>query len=536
LAASVTILLMAAACACLGAGPAAALEALPVLARIGPWPAVSNLVGYGERLWLVNSVRFQKHNSADVYSYDPATGEVRYERQLFSQSAGQPMVDRGLLYWPFEDARASLGFGHFMVTDGERWRLETIASPPIFHIRAMAAPGGRLVAATSARQAALHASGDQGASWQRVYEHATPVGQTSGIAEVATRVPFTFGYLSSQEQQRLLRFDGERVEPVPGWPSGLPVLALAAWREQVWGLVWEGDGISLWRTDGEQSARAIPIQARWPARDLAAGGDGLWALTATPSGGELWLTTDGTSWERQATLAGGRPHELVAWQDAVFVGGLGRDGRGVLWGPSAWRPLPDGVPGDLAMPAPPDGKANDWDAAGAALDQALADPDSYDERGRVLRDLVWELALLQPPAGFFAARLSSRFPDRALPLIDDQTVIPAAKLARWILLWGMAVAGGGEVPKALLEEPWRAPANSSHKYFEAAPAAMWAAGVIGQDDPGTIETLLARLERPDDPLWLKGDAVGALSALTGQRFAYDAAAWRAWWRSAAPPR
>ena len=76
-----------------GANEAAAAEPLQRLAGAGPWPAVSSLIGYGERLWFLNAVLFTNHNSADVYSYDPVTGNTRYEAHLFSQGrrpAGGP--------------------------------------------------------------------------------------------------------------------------------------------------------------------------------------------------------------------------------------------------------------------------------------------------------------------------------------------------------------------------------------------------------------------------------------------------------------
>jgi hypothetical protein len=64
---------------------------LPVLARVGPWPVVSTLVGFRGGLWFCNSVKGRNHNSADVYRYDLRTGAVRYARHLFSQDCG----DRG---------------------------------------------------------------------------------------------------------------------------------------------------------------------------------------------------------------------------------------------------------------------------------------------------------------------------------------------------------------------------------------------------------------------------------------------------------
>ena len=92
-------------------GPSRAQETLEVLARVGPWPAVSRLIAFDGRVWFANSVKGVNHNSAELYSYHPGSGDVRYRRHLFSQDAGRPLVHRGRLYWPFEDARISLGWG-----------------------------------------------------------------------------------------------------------------------------------------------------------------------------------------------------------------------------------------------------------------------------------------------------------------------------------------------------------------------------------------------------------------------------------------
>ncbi len=64
---------------------------------------------------------------------------------------------------------------------------------------------------------------------------------------------------------------------------------------------------------------------------------------------------------------------------------------------------------------------------------------------------------------------------------------------------------------------------------------MWTVAITGQRDRATIDALIARLEQGDEPLWLRGDAIGALSAVTGQRFGYDVAAWQGWWAHAPPP-
>ncbi len=171
-------------------------------------------------------------------------------------------------------------------------------------------------------------------------------------------------------------------------------------------------------------------------------------------------------------------------------------------------------------------------SADAAVVRALVDPASYDQHAGRLSEAVHAAALGAPPAGFFAERLAWPLPEHELGLIGGKVTVPAARFGRWILLWGMALAGEGRVPPALIAEPWTAPANQSEKFFELAPAAMWAAAAVGQRDRATIAALIERLDRADDPPWLVGDVVGALTALTGERFGYDVDAWRGWWATA----
>ena len=145
------------------------------------WPHVSSLIGYGGRLWFVNSRKYVNHNSADVWSYDPATGRSRYERHLLSQDAGDPIVHDRLLYWPFEDSRFSPGRGEFMVTNGRDWRWGLLPEGRAFHVHAMTSSGGALYAAPSAWVARLQKSTDGGTNWKLLYEHPTPDKRVSRI-------------------------------------------------------------------------------------------------------------------------------------------------------------------------------------------------------------------------------------------------------------------------------------------------------------------------------------------------------------------
>ena len=170
-----------------GGGPAVAeMPAVRVLAKIGPWPAVSVLIEYRGRTWFANSVRYPDHNSADLYSLDPSDGKHRFERHLFSQDVGRPVVADGLLYWPYEDPRPSMGWGHIAVTNGHEWQLRVMAGGArMFHVHAMEKIGGRLFAAPSAWRAGLHVSRDGGQRWKQIYDHSAPKGNITRIISLA---------------------------------------------------------------------------------------------------------------------------------------------------------------------------------------------------------------------------------------------------------------------------------------------------------------------------------------------------------------
>ena len=519
--------------------PAAmAQDPLPVVAHVGPWPEASNLVGYQGRVWLASSVKWRNHNSADIYTYDPATGDLRYERHLFSQDAGRPAILDGLLYWPFEDNRFSLGWGHFMVTDGTDWRLRTIPTGQAFHSHAMAVVDKRLIAANSAWRAGLDVSDDGGLTWRRMYEHPTPNGRVSRIVDLFALGSGIVGPLSGPNERRLLIAEGEAVTDLPDWPRNRRLRAAAVFKDWLYGLVGGDDGTSIWRSDGRRSERVAPPRAGWGATGLAAGEDGLWAVGNGPDGGALWFSADGAEWVVKHTLPDGTPREVLIFGGQPYVAGAGDDGRGILWGPPPDSAASDSTAPDLAvgtspvLPAGP-GAEVDWAEAAARLDTALIDPQTYTGRAGVLRGLVLELAQAGPPPDLFSARLLRPVPEVTLSLFGGALQVSAVSMARWMLLWGMALAGIGEVPLELIIEPWDVPANRAEKYFVPQLAAMWAVAATGQNDGATVAALIERLERTDDPLWLRGDAVGALSATTGRRFGYDAAAWRRWWSETA---
>ncbi len=525
--------------------PAHASQYLNMLAEIGPWPVVSRMIGYGDQLWFANSVKGRNHNSADLYSYNFNSGDIRYERHLFSQDAGRPVVFNGLLHWPLEDARFSLGFGHVLTTDGKQWAENVIPTGQIFHTHAIAATD-HLIAATSAWRAHIDLSFDGGNSWQQIYDHPTPDRRVSRIVDLVTLGKRVFGSLVSRDERGLLDLSRPAVQPVPGWPFNQTIRALTVYQGHVYGLVQMPERLEIWRTDGERSEQLVgldDIGDEAVARDLIADERGLWLLTTDDAEGRVWRSADGKTWTKAYDFRGGVGFELAIYRGQLFVGGtdLNRE-TGLLWG-TADGPVAElaGAPTKAAIGLSVSSKSNtdvDWIAAGTELDRLLAEASTYQNRARRLRDLVLDLAEDTPPPDFFANRLNKTMPDEPMSLIGGAVQIPSALMGRALLLFGITLQGEGalsetkRIPLDLLKTSWTREPNRAEKYFDTLPFALSAIGSAKQNDRATIEALINRLAEEDDPLWLTGDVIGALTAVTDQRYAYDLDAWRSWWAEA----
>lgn len=531
---------------------ALAAEPLVPLTQPGPWSAISSLIGYGDRLWFVNSVKFVDHNSADIYSYDPATGRARYERHLFSQDAGDPVVAHGLLYWPFEDPRFSVGHGEYAVTNGREWQWRAMPASDVFHVHAMIADRGALYAATSAWRASLQRSDDGGATWRVIYDHPTPRGEVTRMTTLAALDGILYaGLTSSGDGVKLLRWSGARrspeggvsppqstMQPVPGWPHGRRVIALRTFRGWLYGVNHDAAGSSVWRTDGTRVERVTGLD-REPVHAIAASGDALWAVSARHGAGTLWRSGDGATWTSVQRFARAEPVDVASHGGHAYVGTIGPGDGGTLWGPPSPAAAEPSIAAPLLPPRPHvTATRAEIDEAVANLDRRLAEPTSYDAHGVRLREAIEPLALSRDrDAGTaLANRLDGPFPERSVRLFGDSLHVPAATLARWHLLRGIAMNGHGRVARRWLEAPWTATPNRAEKYLEPAPAAAWAVGELGQADDDTIATLVRRLGAPDHPRWMDGDLVGALTVLTGERFGYDVASWRRWCKDRACAR
>jgi hypothetical protein len=506
----------------------------------GPWSAVSGLVGYRERLWFVNSEKFVNHNSADLYSYHPATGEARYEHHLFSQDAGDPAVVAGLLFWPFEDSRFSTGRGEFALTDGRDWRWSWLPEQQVFHLHAATAVDGTVYVATSAWRAGLQRSADLGATWEVLYDHPTPARRVSRFTALAALDGAVFAGLTSHTQPgaKLFRFQAGVTVPVRSWPEGESTRGLVGHRGWLYAVNHAGGKRTVLRTNGQ---RVEPLEglAGLDVRGFAAGGgQRIWAIAAERDAGALLASDDGTEWTFVQRLPDAEPVAVALYAGQVYVGAIGPGARGSLWGPAPGAPVerlpaPAG-PVERAPPLPRlplRAAGGDLAAELAALDAALAPvEDSADRRVRLERALTPLIRRGTPAAGrALSERLARSYPPLEVARFGGRVRVTLGRSNRWHLLRAIALTGHGRVPPALLAEPWVQQPNAAEKYFEPLPAAAWAIARIGQDDRETLDALVERLGDPDLPPWANGDLVGALTALSGRRFAYDLDAWRAWW-------
>ncbi len=508
-------------------GPAAADVARY---EIGPWPVVSKLIGYRDSIWFANSVKGVNHNSADIWRVPIDGREPRYEGHLFSQDAGDPVVHQGLLYWPLEDARAEPGIGAFDVTDGDRWEHGLVPTEQAFHVHAMAASDGFLYAALSAWTASIARSADGGATWTSIYSHPTPDRRVSRVTDLVALDDRLFGALNAPEGRSLIRVDDGSGESITGWPTDSHYADLVTHRGDVYGLVVDRGEASIWRTDGDRSEKIWTASDGWAPSALTSDGETFWMAGREGDAVGIWKSDDARSWVSVIDLEGGLPSSIVAYRGAIAVGGRGTGERGVLWvvrsdsahateeAVAMWPSLDSAAPGvDF-----------DWSAAADRIDHTLSDVNAYGRHGSRLGHAIMKLPQTNVPGSFYNDRLQVDMPKDRYPMFADIVLPEAAAIGRWYLYWGMGLSRTGRVGAADVLLPWDYAPNGPVKYFSTPEIAMWAAARIGRSDPDLLDALIRRIEDPKTPLWLKGDAVGALHAITGLRHGYDARSWRAW--------
>ncbi len=509
--------------------PAFAVENLQPIVSGLPWPSATRLIAFRGDLWFVNSVKGRNHNSADIYSVDFQTQSLRYRHHLFSQDAGHPITHDGLLYWPMEDDRFSLGWGTVAVTDGERWHHLQIPGSSIFHTHALAVSGGKIVAANSGWDAILNTSTDMGKSWQEVYRHPTPNGRVSRMTSLVHLNGALLARLRERTGISLVHFDGQISRPVQGWPIAQHTSTLAATATHVFAGIQDNNGKwELWSTDGVSSKQvSTPFEGQ-PIADVLYVGTTLWVLTRTSSSsGRVWSKKPGRTFEQIAAVDGGFPRDLEVGGRCIFVGGDGQDGSGMVWG----EPDCDNTGGTSRSTSIDPKIANQdgtefWSEAAQEIRAVLASPERYRAQENNLRDVVYKFATQHPPERFFGNLTSEPLPHQEISMIGGRVRIPSHTYARWVMLWGMGLAKENSVPLEILTLPWSTPTNRAEKYFDNLPAALWAIRNANQNNRKTLSALVRRLSRFDDPQWLRHQVCATLSALTKLPFTTDVDVWQ----------
>ena len=492
------------------------------LARPGVWPAISDLIVYDGRLWFSNSQPFVDNNAADIYSFDPTTSALRFERGLFSQALGIPAVVDGRLFLPFEDPRLNMSIGEYAVTDGRDWRWRRLPEGTAFHTHALGQCGDELLAVTGAWEGELHVSPDGGGTWRLAFTYPAEEANFSRLIAVASWQGRCFVAASAfgRRDGKLLEWRNGELAPVAGWPIGDRIDNFVTWNDRLLALNHDGGRTRLFAFDGD-AITPLTMPAAGRLRALAADGDTLWAVTDDGPSGRLFRTTDGVDWE-DVQRFDEAPIAVTAFAGHVFVGTFS-PGGGSLWGPSRpldmqelapRKPLPERVVRHVPKQL--------W----ARLDDVI---DDYTEQWvgghagiEAVSAALRELTTFEDPeiGRWLSERLAALHIDGRLRFYSAERTKRAHRLA-WYLLGAMAVDGHGRIPPGLLDLPLSTRGNDQKKNLDVPIAAIAAVGWIAQDDQKTIDILMNRRPRASGDLWMAADIIAALQALSGQAFDHD---------------
>lgn len=498
------------------------------------WRGVSQLVFYRQQLWFVNSNPFQDTNAADLYHFDPASGQLHYQRSLFSQDIGNPVVFNGLLHLPFEDPRRSAGRGEYVRTDGRRYQWQALPSGRAFHLHALASCHGALTAVTGAFSGQLHQY-DNRVGWQLISNY--PRGE-AGFSRLVSVLEYgdhcLIGALARNDSRaKLLQLRGTQLLALDDWPAGDRSETLTVFAGKALAFNDLGDSRTLLSWDGRQ-ATTLPLPAGRP-RGLAADGDSIYLISGDARGGALWVADQQFDWQLLQRFSD-TPIALAVRDGRVFVGGWARQG-GVLYSDARRQALPitaaKALPSSTAatMDAPTARhRARRWYQRLARADATLDD----------LRNILSELDSGEHPRVLQQlATMVDALPDSGTLTLFGSRQMQRRAVIAWYVQTTAALRGALRPTAAQLSRPFEQPANRSAKYLDAAVAAIIGAGrarpvngsPTAQSQHSWINALGDRLQNNDDPDWLRADVISALSNLSGQRFGHDTARWLRWFDS-----
>ncbi len=512
--------------------PLLAQTPLVRLTTPGPWPGISQMIAYNGKIWFANSNPLENFNAADIYTFDPATRETRYERGLFSQHIGRPAVYRGILYWPFEDPRSNLALGEYAITDGDNWALNTFTAGITLHVHAMEACKSLLMAGTGGWVGGLQMSPTGGDDWREVYQVPATGENLSRITDVRAVGDHCYFAVTSWNEPgpKLMEWRYGEVAEVPAWPTGNRVLSPIAHDGNLYAINQNGTETEIWRFDGTLSIRvAAPEDV--PLRALASNGNNMFLLTGDLNSATLWKSNMAGGWDDIQSFPDERPLSLYVVGEDIYVGTYVRGGQGSLWGPEQpQNPSPGPDARTLEAPAVAELSDEIVQASAGALESAITPNPDYMAYRHDILSVMLPLAQTRNPAygNYLSDFMLEEFTNETIATFTGNDY-KFRQIIRWFSLHMMAVNGHGAIPTEWLSGGWRNENVPSEKYFYIYLAAVRAVGWIGQDDNATISALISRLTQTNEPAWVKADAIASLTALTGQRFAYDIDKWLGWW-------
>ena len=513
-----------------------AAESMVRVAELKNWPGISQLISYKDRIWFVNSEPYKDNNVADIYSYSPADKALKYERSLFSQDVGNPVVYRGQLYWPFEDPRRSAGTGEYAVTDGSRWQWQYMQSGSVMHVHAMDECNDQLVAVTGSWTGQLHTQQSDN-TWQLSYDYEAGSASFSRLVNVDqfNDTCVVGAAARGKKEAKLFSLDNAQPVSVSGWPVSDRVDELTVHKNELFVFTDTGNDRKLMHFNGTETKKISLPKGNRP-RALHSSGGKLWLVSQHIKNkinhGRLWVYGNGKfNFLQNFDDA---PVSVTSYKNKVYVGTYHPKG-GALW------EYTDTKPGNVTAAAPvrllPEIKTGSLDKSLVKeiyneLSAIIDDPASTDNYSRIMRRGIGRHAKIKTPEfGAAVTRLLSE------PIKDAEVVmftrVPLSReaLIRWYLLTTLAISGHGSVDPAWINQVGELKSNRSGKHFDPSIAAIVAVGWIGQNDKPTISALMQRLNNKSDPAWIKSDVIGALSALTQQQYAYDVKGWNQWWKS-----
>ena len=478
------------------------------------------------------------------------TGQVRYERSLFSQDTGNPVVYKGLLHWPFEDPRRSAGTGEYAITDGTDWRWRSMQSGSVMHVHAMNVCNERLVAVTGSWTGQLHEQQPDG-DWNLQYE--VPAGDAP-FSRLVSVQPFNDqcavgAAISGESAVRLFSVQGAAAKAFSNWPSSNRVDVITHHQGAIFAFADTRNVRELLWFNGEKTERIELPEGSWP-RALHSDGVNLWLATQEPAETDAGGSARGTLWQytgagvfTSLTRLQSPPIALTSLREQIFIGTYDSAG-GELWVYGEANPRSSTsvssaantanvtAPGEL--PVATDAPVNQQQVAALynELSTVLKNSSSTQNFARGLRD-----SLSRHPQRYdveFGAAIGLLLQDQydLTPVrMFTERLVPTTDLVQWYLILALAINGHGHIDPAFIVSEKPVVDHNSGKIFHPSVAAIVASGWLNQRDSNTIDALMQRLNRQTDPVWVRADVIGALTAVTGQRFAYDVDQWNQWWQS-----